>query len=42
MPLAGSSIRDILMRRAYQPYAQVLLQWLVFGPSGHDPGRTAW
>ena len=35
MPLAGGSIRDILMRRAYQPYAQVLLQWLVFGPSGH-------
>ena len=35
MPLAGSSIRDILMRRAYEPYAQVLLQWLVFGPSGH-------
>ena len=36
MPLAGSSIRDILMRRAYAPYAQILLQWLVFGPSGHD------
>ncbi len=35
MPRAGGSIRDILMRRAYQPYAQILLQWLVFGPSGH-------
>ncbi|MEJ0016325.1 MAG: glycosyltransferase family 2 protein [Acetobacteraceae bacterium] len=36
MPLAGSSIREILMRRAYAPYAQILLQWLVFGPSGHE------
>ena len=36
MPLAGSSIRDILMRKVYQPYAAILLQWLVFGPSGHD------
>ena len=36
MPLAGSSIRDILMRRVYAPYAQILLQWLVFGPSGHQ------
>jgi hypothetical protein len=36
MPLAGSSIREILMRRQYAPYAQILLQWLVFGPSGHD------
>jgi hypothetical protein len=36
MPVAGTSIRDILMRRIYQPYAQILLQWLVFGPSGHD------
>jgi hypothetical protein len=36
MPIAGSSIRDILMRRIFQPYAQVLLQWLVFGPSGHQ------
>ncbi len=35
MPLAGGSIRNILMRKAYQPYAQILLQWLVFGPSGH-------
>ena len=36
MPLAGGSIRDILMRRVYAPYAQILLQWLVFGPSGHQ------
>jgi hypothetical protein len=35
MPVAGGSIRDILMRRVYQPYAQILPQWLVFGPSGH-------
>jgi O-antigen biosynthesis protein len=34
MPLAGCSIRDILVRTAYQPYAAILLQWLVFGPSG--------
>ncbi len=36
VPLAGSSIREILMRKLYQPFAQVLLQWLVFGPSSHD------
>jgi hypothetical protein len=36
VPLAGSSIRPILMRSTYRPFAQVLLQWLVFGPSGHD------
>jgi hypothetical protein len=36
VPVAGTSIRDILMRRAYQPYAAILLQWLVFGPSGHE------
>lgn len=36
MPAAGSSIRDILMHRTYQRFAAVLLQWLVFGPSGHD------
>jgi len=36
VPLAGTSIRDILMRRTYQPFAQILLQWLVFGPSGHQ------
>lgn len=36
IPLAGSSIRPILMRSVYARYAQVLLQWLVFGPSGHE------
>jgi Glycosyltransferase family 92 len=36
MPLSGSSIREILMRPAYAPFAQILLQWLVFGPSGHQ------
>lgn len=35
IPATGSSIREILMRRIYQPFAQILLQWLVFGPSGH-------
>jgi hypothetical protein len=36
VPVAGCSIREILMREVYQPYAAILLQWLVFGPSGHD------
>jgi Glycosyltransferase family 92 len=36
MPVDGDSIRDILLRSVYQPYAAILLQWLVFGPSGHD------
>jgi hypothetical protein len=36
MPVAGSSIRDILIRKAYEPYADILLNWLIFGPSGHD------
>lgn len=36
MPQSGSSIREILMRRTYAPFAQILLQWLVFGPAGHD------
>lgn len=36
MPLVGSSIRDILMRPAYRHFAQILLQWVVFGPSGHE------
>lgn len=36
MPLAGSSVRDVVMREVYQPFAAILLQWLVFGPSGHD------
>jgi glycosyl transferase family 92 len=36
MPVSGSSIRHILMRPCYAAYSQILLQWRVFGPSGHD------
>jgi O-antigen biosynthesis protein len=36
MPMAGGSIRESLMRRSYADYSAVLLQWLVFGPSGHQ------
>jgi len=36
MPVTGSSIREPLMRRIYSDYSCVLLQWLVFGPSGHQ------
>jgi|SRR5579871_2432700 len=36
VPLAGASIREILMRKIYEPYADILLNWLIFGPSGHD------
>jgi hypothetical protein len=36
MPLGGDSIRDIMLHELYKPYAAILLQWLVFGPSGHD------
>jgi hypothetical protein len=36
MPVAGSSIRDILIRKAYEPFADILLNWLIFGPSDHD------
>jgi O-antigen biosynthesis protein len=36
MPFSGSSIRDILIRKVYEPYADILLNWLIFGPSGHD------
>ena len=35
VPAAGTSIRDLLMRRMYADYSAILLQWLVFGPSGH-------
>ena len=35
-PVTGSSIRDILLRKVYEPYAAILLNWLIFGPSGHD------
>jgi hypothetical protein len=36
MPVSGSSIRDILIRKVYEPYADILLNWSIFGPSGHD------
>ncbi len=36
MPAFGSSIREPLMRRLYADYSAVLLQWLVFGPSGQQ------
>jgi len=36
VPRTGGSIHEILMRRMYEPFAQIMLQWLVFGPSGHD------
>jgi O-antigen biosynthesis protein len=36
MPLTGGSIRTILSRRIYRPFAAILFQWLVFGPCGHD------
>lgn len=35
MPVTGSSIRDILVRKVYEPYADILLNWHIFGPSGH-------
>ncbi len=35
MPAFGASIREPLMRRIYADYSAILLQWLVFGPSGH-------
>src|SRR6516165_1286998 len=35
MPVSGSSIRDILVRKVYNNYADILLNWLIFGPSGH-------
>jgi O-antigen biosynthesis protein len=36
MPVTGSSIRELLMRKTYAEHSAVLLQWLVFGPSGHQ------
>jgi Glycosyltransferase family 92 len=36
MPVSGSSIRDILIRKVYEPYADIVLNWSIFGPSGHD------
>ena len=35
MPAVGSSIRDIVLRPVYDPFAAILMQWRVFGPSGH-------
>lgn len=35
MPVGGGSIRDLLIRREYQQHSAILLQRLVFGPSGH-------
>jgi Glycosyltransferase family 92 len=35
MPVVGSSIRDIVLRPVYDPFAAILMQWRVFGPSGH-------
>jgi O-antigen biosynthesis protein len=36
MPATGNSIHEILVRRCYADYSAILLQWLVFGPSGHQ------
>jgi O-antigen biosynthesis protein len=36
VPCEGSCIREILMRQVYQPFAQIMLQWLLFGPSDHN------
>jgi O-antigen biosynthesis protein len=35
VPVAGCSIRDILLRKVYDRYSDILLNWLVFGASGH-------
>ncbi len=35
VPAACGSIREVLMRRIYSNYSAILLQWLVFGSSGH-------
>jgi Glycosyltransferase family 92 len=35
MPVGTGSIRGILLREAYKPYADILLNWQIFGPSGH-------
>ena len=36
VPVSGGSIRDLLMRKTYANHSAILLQWLVFGPSGHQ------
>jgi len=35
LPVTGASIRDILIRKAYDGCADILLNWLIFGHSGH-------
>jgi hypothetical protein len=35
MPVGGDTIREPLTRRAYSDFSSILLQWFVFGPSGH-------
>ena len=35
VPVGGASIRGILLSKAYEPYADILLNWQIFGPSGH-------
>jgi hypothetical protein len=39
VPLGAGSIRTVLLK-AYEPYADILLNWQIFGPSGHvaQPG----
>ena len=41
MPVGGGSIRDMLIRKVYEPYGDILLNWLILGPSGHDR-RSGW
>jgi hypothetical protein len=36
VPVTGGSIREALMRDSYADYSAILLQWLVFGPSGRQ------
>jgi hypothetical protein len=35
VPLGAGSIRAVLLRKAYESYADILLNWQIFGPSGH-------
>jgi hypothetical protein len=35
MPLGGGSIRAHLLRSEYEPYGAIVLNWQIFGPSGH-------
>jgi O-antigen biosynthesis protein len=36
IPIGCTSIREALMRRSYADYSAILLQWLVYGPSGRQ------